>query len=45
MSVPNPKIQKILDDHVARGVVGISLALSLPGQEISVYQSGAADKS
>jgi len=44
VSVPNPKIQKILDDHVARGVVGISLALSLPGQEISVYQSGLADK-
>ncbi len=44
MSELNNAVQKILDDHVARGVVGVSLALGLPGQDTSLYQSGYADK-
>jgi len=38
------RIQTILDDHVKRGVVGVSLALSLPGEEMLLYQSGLADR-
>ena len=37
-------IQKVLDDHIARGVVGVSLALGLPGESIRLYQSGLADR-
>ena len=44
MSELDKTIQKILDDHVKRGVVGLSLALGRPGQEIALYQSGLADK-
>ncbi|HTN97541.1 MAG TPA: serine hydrolase domain-containing protein [Nordella sp.] len=44
MSALEARMQKILDDHVARGVVGVSLALSLPGKDIALYQSGVADK-
>ena len=44
MSAFDTQIQKILDEHVARGVVGVSLALSVPGEEISLYTSGLADK-
>ena len=44
MSAHEARMQKILDDHVARGVVGVSLALSLPGKDIALYQSGVADK-
>ena len=44
MSDLDKTIQKILDDHVKRGVVGISLALGRPGKEIALYQSGLADK-
>jgi D-alanyl-D-alanine carboxypeptidase len=39
------QVQTILDDHVARGVVGVSLALSLMGDEIRLYHSGMADRS
>ena len=38
------RIQGILDEHVARGVVGTSLALILPGQEPLLLASGLADK-
>lgn len=44
MSTLNEQIQKILDDHVARGVVGVSLALGMPGKNMVLYQSGLADK-
>ena len=44
MSALDARIQKILDDHVARGVVGVSLALGLPDKDIALYQSGMADK-
>jgi D-alanyl-D-alanine carboxypeptidase len=44
MSEFDQTIQKILDDHVQRGVVGVSLALSRPGTGIVCYQSGLADK-
>jgi len=38
------KIQTILDDHVSLGVVGVSLALSLPGEKARLYTSGLADR-
>lgn len=44
MSGPNKKIQDILDKHVAKGVVGCSLAISIPGQPLATYVSGYADK-
>ena len=44
MSGPNKKIQDILDKHVAKGVVGCSLAISIPGQGFATYTSGFADK-
>ncbi len=44
MSAPNMKIQEILDRHVAKGVVGCSLAISIPGQGFATYTSGYADK-
>ncbi|BCH05722.1 D-alanyl-D-alanine carboxypeptidase (plasmid) [Mesorhizobium sp. 131-2-5] len=44
MSTLNEQIQKILDDHVARGVIGVSLAIGTPGKDIALYQSGLADK-
>lgn len=44
MNILSDRIQKILDDHVARGVVGMSLAISLPGEETLLFQSGLADK-
>ncbi|MGE0240225.1 MAG: serine hydrolase domain-containing protein [Parvibaculaceae bacterium] len=44
MSELDQAIQNILDDHVKRGVVGISLAVGRPGKEIALYQSGLADK-
>lgn len=44
MSGPNKKIQEILDKHVAKGVVGCSLAISIPGQGFATYTSGYADK-
>ncbi|QIE56751.1 beta-lactamase family protein [Pikeienuella piscinae] len=38
------QIQTIIDDHVKRGVVGVSLALSRPGEEMRLYQSGLANR-
>jgi hypothetical protein len=34
MSEWQKKIQNILDEHIKRGVVGASLAISVPGKEI-----------
>jgi CubicO group peptidase (beta-lactamase class C family) len=44
MSDGQKKIQGILDDHVARGVVGVSLAISMPGKEIAHFTSGLSEK-
>jgi D-alanyl-D-alanine carboxypeptidase len=44
MSDIERRIQAILDAHVARGVVGMSLALSMPGREMMLLTSGLADK-
>lgn len=38
------EIQGILDKHVSRGVVGVSLAVGLPGHDAKLYQSGLADR-
>ena len=38
------EIQNILDGHVKRGVVGLSLALSRPGSEIAHFTSGLSEK-
>jgi D-alanyl-D-alanine carboxypeptidase len=38
------RVQKILDDYIDQGIVGLSLALSLPGQETMLLTSGLADK-
>ena len=38
------RIQGILDDHVKRGVVGVSLAISRPGGEITHFTSGLSEK-
>lgn len=38
------RLQEILDDYVARGIVGVSLAISVPGQETMLLTSGPADK-
>jgi D-alanyl-D-alanine carboxypeptidase len=44
VGISKDRIQAILDKHVARGVVGASLAIGLPGQEILLFTSGLADK-
>lgn len=44
MSEFDKVIQKILDDHIKRGVIGVSLAIGRPGKDIACYQSGLADK-
>ncbi len=44
MGHPRDLIQAILDNHIARGVVGASLAISWPGQEPLLITSGFADK-
>lgn len=44
MSIPKERIQKILDNHVAKGVVGVSLAITMPGDEMVLMTSGLADK-
>lgn len=44
MAMQRNRIQAILDNHIARGVVGASLAISLPGQEVELFTSGLADK-
>ena len=44
MSELKKRIQDILDQHGARGVVGTSLALSVPGRELLLLTSGLADK-
>ena len=38
------RLQKILDDHVAKGIIGTSLAISVPGQKLMLLTSGLADK-
>ena len=38
------RLRNILDEHVAKGVVGISLAISMPGQEMKLVTSGFANK-
>lgn len=38
------RLQEILDDYIARGIVGVSLAISVPGQETMLLTSGLADK-
>ena len=38
------QLQKILDAHVERGVIGVSLAVSVPGEEMILLASGLADK-
>ena len=37
-------VQNILDEHVKRGVVGVSLAISMPETEITHFTSGLSDK-
>jgi D-alanyl-D-alanine carboxypeptidase len=37
-------VQTILDDHVKRGVVGVSLAISVPGSGTSHFTSGFSEK-
>lgn len=44
MGNPRARIQTILDSHIARGVVGVSLAISWPGQDTLLFTSGLADK-
>lgn len=44
MSDLQARLQAILDEHVGRGVVGASLAISLPGREMLTLTSGLADK-
>lgn len=44
MSNLSDRIQVILDDHIERGVIGASLAISIPGQEVALLTSGLADK-
>ena len=38
------RLQKTLDDYVAKGIVGVSLCLSVPGQDPMLLTSGLADK-
>jgi D-alanyl-D-alanine carboxypeptidase len=44
MSKSDKKIQEILDKHVGRGVVGVSLAVSAPGQGVSLFSSGLGER-
>lgn len=44
MSIPQEHIQKILDAHIAKGVVGASLAITMPGHGMVLITSGFADK-
>lgn len=44
MSALRERLQAILDEHVKRGVVGMSLAISVPGQQTALVTSGLADK-
>jgi D-alanyl-D-alanine carboxypeptidase len=44
MSEWQKKIQRILDEHIKLGVVGASLAISMPGSEISHFTSGLSEK-
>ena len=37
-------VQNILDEHVNRGVVGVSLAISMPKSDITHFTSGLSDK-
>ena len=37
-------VQNILDEHVKRGVVGVSLAISMPKTDITHFTSGLSDK-
>lgn len=38
------RVQTILNDYVAQGIVGVSLALSMPGKDTMLLTSGFADK-
>ena len=38
------RVQKILDEHVKRGAVGVSLAISMPKTDITHFTSGHSDK-
>jgi CubicO group peptidase (beta-lactamase class C family) len=44
VGIPKDRIQTILDNHIKRGVVGASLAISMPGEETALFTSGLADK-
>jgi D-alanyl-D-alanine carboxypeptidase len=44
VSALKDRLQAILDGHVNRGVVGMSLAISVPGQQTVLLTSGLADK-
>jgi D-alanyl-D-alanine carboxypeptidase len=44
VGIPKSYIQTILDNHIARGVVGASLAISMPGEEMALFTSGFADR-
>src|SRR5579872_725583 len=38
------KVQTILDEHVKRGVVGVSLAIAVPGGKIEHLTSGLSNR-
>jgi D-alanyl-D-alanine carboxypeptidase len=44
VSALNDRLQGILDDHIKRGVIGISLAIGIPGRPTALLTSGMADK-
>ena len=44
MSTLESRLQGLLDDHVAQGIVGVSLALRTPGEEDVLIASGLADR-
>ncbi len=44
MSALRAVLQEILDDYVAEGIVGVSLALRVPGEEDVLVASGLADR-
>ena len=44
MSTLRTRLQGILDDYVAQGIVGVSLALRAPGEEDVLIASGLADR-
>ena len=44
MSELQTKIQRILDEHIKRNVIGASLAISLPGSDMMYVTSGLSEK-